>query len=523
MSLLGVDMGTSSCKAVAFSESGAVVASSAAAYVRRGGSDVGDELDAAVFWSSFVEVVRRTAEASKKDKIEALAISAHGETIIPIDDRGEPCGPALLNRDNRSGPQIPAWEQRFGRDAIYAITGLPVHSMYSLPKLLWLKENRAEIFSRARKFVTVADFLLMRMGVPQFVDYTMASRIMGFDIARLNWSEELLGFVGLSSANFSGVLPSGTAVGNLDAEHARALLLEEGVTVVLGGHDQPCGAFGSGGSQAGCAVDSAGSYECVTVVVNEPKNSPASLRYSLNSYPHVVSGKYVLLAFFPSGLVIDWLLENFYMSDRASETELQDAYSAVQDEVEKRCPDPTGICVTPHLIGSDNPHWDLRASLSVSGLRAHHGKYHLYKAVFEGIACELGENLRVLEEVAGPISRCMIFGGGSRWDYGVQIRADVTGRRLERVESSEMACHGAAMLAGVGAGVYRDFDEAVAGSRQATRGFAPSAQMAGRYEGQARRYAALYEGLGKYRALDVSDHAQVKGVGTGTANHGRRR
>ena len=350
MSLLGVDMGTSSCKAVAFSEGGAVLASGVSPYSRRGGGDDGNELDAGVFWSSFVDVVRRTAEACKKDKIEALAIGAHGETIIPIDDSGEPCGPALLNRDNRCGSLIPAWEQRFGRDAIYAITGLPVHAMYSLPKLLWLKRERPEVFSRARKFMTVADFLLLKMGVPQFVDYTMASRVMGFDIVHLNWSEQLLGFVGLSPANFSGVLPSGTAIGKLDAAHARALLLEEGVSVVLGGHDQPCGAFGCGGSKTGCAIDSAGSYECVTLVVDEPKNGPASLRYSLNSYPHVVAGKFVLLAFFPSGIVLDWLLENFYTSEETPKTGREDVFSRVQREVEKRCPDPTGICVTPHLI-----------------------------------------------------------------------------------------------------------------------------------------------------------------------------
>ena len=118
-------------------------------------------------------------------------------------------------------------------------------------------------------------------------------------------------------------------------------------------------------------------------------------------------------------------------------------------------------------------------------------------------------NLRVLEEVAGPISRCTIFGGGSRWDYSVQIRSNITGRRLERVGDTERVCHGAAMLAGVGTGVYRDFDGAVAESRQATNSFMPDAEMAGRYKGQRRRYAALYEGLGKYRALDASDYAAV--------------
>ncbi len=432
MSLLGVDMGTSACKAVAFSRTGAILASSSSAYARRGQADSDNELDASVFWGSFVEAVRKTARAVGRDRVEALAVSCHGETIIPLDARGEACGPALLNRDNRSGPMLPAWERRFGREGIYATTGLPLHAMYSLPKLLWLKENRPGVFADAKRFVSVADFLLLRMALPPVIDYTMASRVMGFDIGRLQWSDELLGFVGLTPSSFSEPRPSGTVVGKLDAAHARALSLDAGVTVALGGHDQPCGAFGAGAVEPGCAVISAGSYECITLVADGPKNGAAALCSSLNSYPHVVSGKYVVLGFFPSGIVLDWLIANIFTRDPEDEAERRDALALAQREAEKLGEEPTGICMTPHILGSGNPYWDIRATVSLSGIRPHHGRYHLVKALAEGVAFELATNLRVLDEVAGPVTRCIIHGGGSRWDCGVQLRADVAGRRLER-------------------------------------------------------------------------------------------
>jgi len=522
MSLLGVDVGTSAVKAVAFSEAGEALASASAVYTRHPGLDEENEQDADVFWEAFTEAVRTTAGQTRSDRITALAIAAHGETIVPVDRAGQPCGPALLNRDHRSGPLIPAWEARFGRMDVYSRTGLPLHAMYSLPKIDWLRRTRPQAFSLSHRFATVAGFLGLRMGLPHVVDYTLASRTMGFDITRRAWSEDLLDFAGVSPGSFGEALPSGTFVGKLDAEHARELSLDPGAGVVLGGHDQPCGALGAGAVAAGQAVDSAGSYECVTVVSDRPRNTADSLRFSLNSCPHVVAGQYVTLGFFPSGLVADWMLTAFFERDDPAGTAPR-SYEAVEAEVQGLGEEPTSICLTPHLIGSINPHWDLRASLSMSGIRAHHGKYHLYKALWEGIACELNATLQALVETGGPISDLVIFGGGSRWDYGVQLRADVTARPLRRLRDAQAVCRGAALLAGLGTGVYRGPEQAVGLTIPAADEFTPRADLVPRYAEQARKYAALYEGLGEYRLLDDSAGAPGPDARTETAAKGQRR
>jgi len=520
MSLLGVDVGTSAVKAVAFSEGGEVLGAGSAGYERRPGCDLENEQDAAVFWDAFAAAVQAASAATGKDRITAMAIAAHGETIIPIDKTARPCGPALLNRDHRSGPLIPSWEGRFGRTEVYRRTGLPLHAMYSLPKLDWLRRERPEVFGRASRFATVAGFLCLRLGLPHVVDYTLASRTMGFDIARLQWSEDLLGFAGISGDALGEALPSGTVIGRLDAERARALSLDPGVAVVLGGHDQPCGALGAGAVASGIAVDSAGSYECVTVVSEGPKNSQGALRFSLNSYPHVIAGRYVTLGFFPSGLVVDWMLERFFDHEPPGTA---GARAGAERGVQELEPGPTSICLTPHLIGSINPHWDLRASLSITGIRAHHGRYHFYKALWEGIACELRENLRALVDVAGPISSLLIFGGGSQWDYGVQLRADISARSIQRLRDAQMVCRGAAILAGMGTGIYGSPEQAVASIVPSADVFSPRTDAVMLYAGQARRYAALYEGLGAYRSLDDSAGAPGPGARTETETRQQRR
>ena len=500
MSLLGVDVGTSAVKAAVFRETGEVLAVSSVAHVRRPGCDDDNELPAETFWDSFVAAVREAASGADTDRVTAMAVSAHGETIIPLDEHGRPCAPALLNRDHRSAGMISAWEDAFGRAALYSRTGLPAHAMYSLPKLGWMRKERPEAFARASRFSTVAGFLLLCMGMSPVTDPTLAARTMGFDITRRKWAEDLLQFAGLSPRNVEEVAPSATVVGRLDAAHARALCLEPGVSVCLGGHDQPCGAFGAGATAPGTAVDSAGSYECVTVVSGEPGNTPRSLASCLNSGPHVVPGLFITLGFFAAGLVVAWMRAGFFDAGPSDERSL----AALEREVERLGPEPTGICMTPHLIGSINPHWDMRASLSASGIRAHHGRYHLYKALWEGIACELRANLQALSEATGPISRLTIFGGGSRWDEGVQIRADVTDRTLHRAAEAQMVCRGAALLAGWGAGVYRTPEEAVTVTRPTAEEFAPRPRTVPLYHGQASRYDALYAGLDAYRTQDGS-------------------
>jgi len=264
--------------------------------------------------------------------------------------------------------------------------------------------------------------------------------------------------------------------------------------VVVGGHDQPCGAVGMGAIAPGMVVDSMGTYECLTAVGSEPSLGETALRASLNSYCHVVPGQYVTIAYFPSGIMVRWFCENFC----AAETE--ERGEGVHEHLEgKAPPGPTGLCVVPHLIGSANPHFDPRATGVIVGLTQTTDRYRIYKGIVEGLACELGIIAEMLSEAVGEFDEIRCTGGGARSRLGLRLRAALTGKGMQTLESPEAVCLGAALLAGVSAGTYGSLGEAVGSAVKVRETIAPDGEMAAAYERQVAQYRSLYPALAAVR------------------------
>ncbi|MDR3643901.1 MAG: FGGY family carbohydrate kinase, partial [Clostridia bacterium] len=461
MSLLGIDLGSGSCKGVVFDNSGVSLAQETREYSTYSLHPKMAEMDADCFWEAVVFICRQLAEKVGGQNIEALCVSSHGETIIPVDKDGNAISPAIMNSDNRADEQARRWERIPGRNRIYEITGLPLHAMYSLNKILWLKEHEPELYSRAERFVSVGDFILQKLGLPPYTDYSLASRTMAFDIRKKDWSEEILQYAGIDRSRFAIPMPAGQLVGKLSASTASLLGLRAGTAVALGGHDQPCGALGSGVMNSGEVADSAGTYECLTAVSSEPVNTPEALSFSLNSYCHVVPDRYVTLAFFPAGIVSRWFVEQLCFEDEANARRVNKRVFEILDaKMQEVCPGPSGLLMTPHFIGSGNPYFDVSAAGALYGLTPQVTRHHLYKAIYEGIACELRINTGVLEKICGVFSAVQISGGNARSRFTVELRAAMTQKAFQILECSDTVCLGAAMLAGVACGVYASAQEA---------------------------------------------------------------
>ena len=498
MSLLGIDVGSSSCKGVAFDVRGRMLARASSAYSPASPGPGMFEIDAECFWRAVVEVTRTVAGQVAGDPIEALAISSHGETFMPVNTAGTAIAPAIMNADSRALEQSDRWETTLGRGKIYAITGLPLHPMWSLNKIMWLKQHNSGLFARAARFVSVGDYILLRMGLPAVTDYSLAGRTLAFDIRRKTWSAEILEIAGVREDKLPEPIASGQLVGKLSPAAATVMGLAAGTIVATGGHDQPCGALGSGVIGPGDVSDSAGTYECMTAASREPRNSARALSFSLNSYCHVVPGRYVTLAFFPAGVAVRWFVEQF-CGDDAAEAQLQGV--SVYDLLAERIPDgPTGLCITPHFIGSCNPYWDVRATGVIAGLTPGTTKYHIYKAIYEGIACELAINAEVLEDVCGTFKRITISGGGAASPFTVHLRAALTGKRLRTVQTADTVCLGAAMLAGMAAGIFKNAEDAVRQMVPPGRIVEPDAAVARQYDRQLRQYRLIFPALAQVRA-----------------------
>jgi xylulokinase len=460
------------------------------------------EINADVFWKAVVEVTRNVSELMADDPIEAISISSHGETVIPVNRHGEAIGPAIMNSDNRAVKETNWWNRELGRDEIYRITGLPLHAMFALNKIIWLRENQPDVFTKADRFVSVEDYILLRMGLPPYTDFSLASRTMAFDIHKKKWSEELLKCAGIHEDKLGILLPSGEKAGKLSLTVASELGLKVGTIVAMGGHDQPCGALGSGVINEGEVYDSAGTYECMVAVSKDPCNSEKALSYSLNSYCHVVPDRYVTLAFFPAGLVSRWYIEQFCYEDKVKAQEQNMKFFEFLDAtMEKSCHGPTGLCITPHLVGSCNPYWDVRATGVIAGLTPQITRHHVYKAIYEGIACELAINATALKEVIGEFESIKINGGNARSHFTVQLRADLTGKRFYTLKTSEAVCQGAAILAGIAAGIYKDAEDAVQKVVRTDMLYKPNMDSKEQYKGQMEKYKLLYPSLKSIRAV----------------------
>ncbi len=491
MSLLGIDIGSSQCKAVAFSASGEILASATHDYAPTFPAPGRAEANPRDYWEAFCAVTREAVRQTTADPIAALAISSHGETFFPADAQGEPLGPAVLNIDNRAIAEANWFEETLGRRRIFEITGLVAHPMFPLAKMRWLQVHQPDAASAAR-FMSVIDYIMHRLSVAPYIDLSLASRFMALDVHARGWSAELLDAAELSADRLPVPVPAGTVAGRLSRTVAANLGLAPGTPVVVGGHDQPAGALGTGAVAPSMVSDSAGTYECLLAAVEEPSLDEVALSASLNSGCHVLPDLYATIAYFPSGLMVKWFHDLF-----AGGEEDQQFYASM----EARAPEgPTGVCITPHLIGTSVPSFDPRATGVIAGLTPTADRYTLYKGVLEGVACELSIVTEMLARAVGRFDAIHIYGGGARSRLGVQLRAALTGCRMRLMQSREAVCLGTALLAGVASGVYANYAEAAAQAVKVIGAVEPNPEWAAAYRKQSEQYRTLYPALAPFRS-----------------------
>lgn len=495
MSLLAVDIGSSACKAVVFAASGQILASAAASYTADFRHPNHAEMDAAKFFEAVCRCTRQVAR-ELHDPVRAVCFSSHGETFVPVNPRGEAIGPAILNMDGRATSESAWIEDVFGRKRLFEITGQVSHPSYTILKILWLRRHQPEVFAAATRFASITDYVLVQLGLPSYIDFSLASRFLAFDIRDHRWSQEILAAVELREDRLPIPVAAGTVAGVLSASAAGQLGLTAGVTVVVGGHDQPCGALGTGTLDPGQVMDSIGTYECVLAATNAPSLTDTALAASLNTYCHVVPERYITIAYFPSGIMMKWFHDLLYGNGMA----IQEGQSGGESDhyafLEANAPSgPTGLCVAPHLIGTCNPDFDPRARGVIAGLNPSTDRTHIYKGILEGVACELSQMTDLIAKAVGEFQDLRVVGGGTRSALGLKLRAALTGCRLHKMQCQEAVCLGGAILAGLAVGEFGSIREAVDQVVHEAQIVIPDEAVATSYARQARQYSVVRRAL----------------------------
>jgi xylulokinase len=489
MSLLAIDIGSSRCKAVVFAATGKILTQHACSYTPEFPAPAHAEIKAERFWQAVCHCSQAVSR-NLSDPVRALCLSSHGESFVPVNGRNEAIAPAILNQDNRATEEAVWFERTFGRKRLFEITGLVAHPMYPVPKILWLRKHRPDVFASPVRFLSVIGYVLSRLGLPPYIDYSLASRYLAFDIRRRRWSDEILAATEINAECLPVPVPAGTIAGKLEGATASQLGLSPGTMVVMGGHDQPCGALGVGAIGPGRVADSMGTYECLVAASDQPSSTDVALAASLNSYCHVIPDKFVTLAYFPSGIMIKWFHDLIYDGDSGQ------AESTNYAALERDAPaGPTGLCVTPNLIGTCNPDFNPHARGIISGLSPNTTRSQIYKGILEGLACELSQMTDILASAVGEFRDVYVTGGGSRSVLGLQLRAALSGRRLHVMECPEAVCLGGAILAGVACGEYGSLRKAVELVVRNVATVSPDHAVAAAYAQQAEQYRRLRSAL----------------------------
>lgn len=492
--LLAIDVGTSGARAVAFDVDGHRLLEVRRRYPistpRPGWAEQDARLWRSAALAALGEAIRRLNEAdgrggtgaAKSIRILAMGLTGQCPSVVPVDRNGEPLGPGLMYRDNRATAEAVEMRERLGDERIHAITGHLPAAFHIAPKMLWLRRHSPEIWANNPLFLQPRDLAALALTGEAATDGTHAAATLLYDLRAGKWSEAMLAALDIDPGSVPPIRPSGEVLGQLRPALVRRFRLAGPVLVVLGGADSQACALGAGVVLPGPVSEMAGSSTCLNSVVREPL---AALL--ITHYPHVIPGRFTTeTGINTTGAAVGWLADLLYGRHGADASGAD--YVALDAEAAATPAGADGVLALPVLGDGERTDADLRASFT--GLSARHGRGILARAMLEGAAFAIRAQLELLRNAGAPITELRVSGGDTRLATWNRIKADVTGLPVRSIPG-DAATTGVAMLAGLGAGVYRDVDEAIARCVRPDATIEPSAALRGIYDRAFRSYEQL--------------------------------
>lgn len=446
MSFLGLDIGTGSCKACVFDANGRLIVRASREYELCHPQAGWAELDSQMVGDYCLEVIREAATQTPDDPVQALTISSQGEAFTCLDGDGRILCDAMVSSDNRAADLVESWSEEFGIQRLYEKTGHTAHPIFTLFKLLWLKNNRPDIWQKAERFLCFEDYLHFRLGIDAAISWSMAGRTLLFNMTERRWDADILAAVGLRPEQLARPLPPGAIAGTIPQPLTKDLGLAPGAIVVAGGHDQVCCAVGSGAITAGQASLTTGSVECVTVAFREPTLHTSLRESNLCTYSHALPGLHASLAYnLTGGNLLRWFRDELGLAERReAERTGQDVYDLIFRELPEG---PSSLMVLPYFTGSGTPYFDAKTPGAILGLRFDTTRQEILLGLLEGLAYELRVNFDLLRAANIPIREVLAVGGGAKNRRWLQLKADILNQPIQVPKVTETGCLGGAILA----------------------------------------------------------------------------
>ncbi len=421
----------------------------------------------------------------------------HGAVLL--DAAGEVVRPALIWCDQRTEKQSRELSEKFGTDRLIQLTSNPPLTNFTLTKLLWVRENEPEIWSRVRHIMLPKDYVRFLLTGERAIDQADASGTLLLDVAKRTWSAEVLSGTGIEKDFLPALYESPEICGKLNAQGAAATGLKIGTPVVAGAGDQAAGAVGMGIVRAGVVSATIGTSGVVFAATDRPALDP---RGRLHTFCHAIPGRWHVMGVTQAaGLSLRWFRDVFGIASggpasTASRSITRDPYEFLSEEAAAAPPGAEGLLWAPYLMGERTPHLDPNARGALVGIRPSHRRAHILRAILEGVAFSLKDSFSIFGEMKVPVTTIRLGGGGARSALWRQIQADVYAHEVELVEAEEGAAYGAAILAAVGARYFASVDEACDAVIRVASRVAPnpisSALLQKNYATFRRLYPALH-------------------------------
>ena len=499
--LAGIDLGSTNLKCVIYDRSGQVVASGSRPTERFHPNPLHPEWtvwDPAQIWGGTAEAIQEAVQQLDDPRlIRGVAVTGMGMDGVPISEEGDWLYPFISWHDPRTEPQLRWWKENIGAEKTFTTGGNTLWRYNTALRILWMAEHEQEILERTHKWLLIEDFVNYKLCGRLATDYSMASCTLLFDQKKMDWSQEILSEAGIDPHLLCDAFPSGTVLGGVSEEASRITGFPVGTPVVLGGHDYLCGALPVGAFKEGVVLDVTGTWEIILGTLSEPILTKDLQELGLTVESHVALNNYAVWGGAVAAEMLEWYRRE-YGSESVQKAKRDGGvdWDYLMAEAGGSPPGSRGVMFLPHMSAAGCPVVDARSLGSFVGLSNFVERGDLLRAMIEGLNYQVLDILTALNHGLGiSVDKLVAVGGATRNQFWMQNKADVTGITIDVPDVEEATPLGAAILAGVGTGLYDDVQDAFDQVYKPGVTYTPDTKISKQYANWYQIYTQLYPAL----------------------------
>lgn len=445
---MGIDLGTSSVKLLLMNQSGDIIKTLTKEYSLSFPKPLWAEQDPNEWWEVTKLAIKEILVNIDKSFLNGISFSGQMHGLVILDKNDEVIRPAILWCDQRTEAECIFLNEVVGVEKISSYTGNVALTGFTAPKILWVKNNEPEVFEKIEKIMLPKDYIAYKLSGVFATDVSDASGMLLLDVQKKSWSKEMIALCGIKEEQLARVYESYEAVGNIKTELAKEFGISPNTKIVIGGGDQAVGAVGTGAVEEGVVSVALGTSG---VIFAPLKKYTVDNNNRLHSFAHANGEYHQMGVMLSAAASYKWWVESINSSKD---------YSLFNEEIESIVPGSNGIYFLPYLMGERTPHNDSNAKGCFIGLNLSHTRAHMSRAVLEGVSFGLNDSMEILKDMGVDIKKIRVSGGGAKGKVWKQILADIFNAEVCSISVSEGPAFGAAILAAVGCGIFKDVNTA---------------------------------------------------------------